>query len=148
MTLNVGAPANTTPPPPRVSLTASPREPGSMRTLIVKIVLLGILDAVMVYALFVLLMAENWVWFGLAAIALVVLNWIYLSRRRLPGKYLAPGLVFLLLFQVFVVLYSAYIAFTNFGDGHNGTKDAAIAAIVEKSLVRVEDSPTYAVTVV
>jgi arabinogalactan oligomer/maltooligosaccharide transport system permease protein len=148
MTLNVGAPANTTPPPPRVSTAPASRDAGSTRTLIVKIVLLGILDAVMVYALFVLLMAENWIWFALAAVALLLINWIYLSRRRLPGKYLAPGLVFLLIFQVFVVLYSAYIAFTNYGDGHNGTKDAAIAAIVEKSLVRVEDSPAYAVTVV
>jgi arabinogalactan oligomer / maltooligosaccharide transport system permease protein len=147
MTLNVGAPTGTTPAPPSAPPTSGPRTRGSMGALLVKIVLLGILDAVMVYALFVLLMAGNWVWFALAAVALIALNWIYLTRRALPGKYLAPGLIFLLLFQVFVVLYTAYIAFTNYGDGHNGTKEAAVQAIVEKSLVRVEDSPAYGVTV-
>nr|WP_245866988.1 maltose ABC transporter permease MalF [Diaminobutyricimonas aerilata] len=138
-----------TPAPPPSPVSGSPRAgSGGVRSLLVKITLLGLLDAVVVYALFVLVMAENWVWFALAAVALLAINWIYLSRRKLPGKYLTPGLIFLLLFQVFVVLYSGYIAFTNYGDGHNGTKEAAISAIVEKSLVRVEDSPAYAVTVV
>ena len=37
---------------------------------------------------------------------------IYDARRALPLKYLLPGLVFLLVFQVFIFGYTAYIAFT------------------------------------
>nr|WP_241732295.1 ABC transporter permease subunit [Galbitalea soli] len=120
----------------------------SLSVILIKIASLGVLDAVVLYALFVLLMGGSYLVFALALIGLIAINVIYFSKRMLPGKYLAPGLVFLLIFQVFVVGYSAYIAFTNFGDGHNGTKADAITGIVANSLSRVPDSPTYAVTVV
>jgi len=123
------------------------REPPTLRAILIKIVALGILDAVVVYALFILAIKQSWVALVLAAIGLLALNWIYLTRRALPAKYLAPGIVFLIIFQLFAVGYSAYIAFTNFGDGHNSTREDAIDAIVAKSLQRVEDSPTYELTV-
>ncbi|WP_227495420.1 hypothetical protein, partial [Pseudomonas aeruginosa] len=62
-------------------------------------------------------------------------------------KYLAPGVFFLVLFQVFVVVYSSYIAFTNYGAGHNSDKPAAIEIIQRSSSIRVPDSPTYPVSV-
>ncbi len=149
MTTDLGAPAGNTPIPakPRWDPAAGPRR-SALTSILIKIVLLGLFDAAMVYALFVLFLSQSWVWFGLGAAAVIALNWIYLSRRALPAKYLAPGLIFLLLFQVFVVGYSAYIAFTNYGDGNNGTKQSAIDSIIERSLVRVEDSPAYPTTVV
>jgi arabinogalactan oligomer/maltooligosaccharide transport system permease protein len=73
----------------------------------------------------------------------LVINWIYLRKGGLPAKYLAPGVLFLLVFQVFVVMFSGYIAFTNYGDGHNSTKDDAIAAIQLTAQKRVPDSPAY-----
>ena len=42
-----------------------------------------------------------------------------LLQRALPGKYLIPGLLFLLVYQIFVMAYTGYVAFTNYGDGHN-----------------------------
>ena len=144
--------SSTTPQPPATAPRPpkAPRafkETPTLRGILIKIIGLGLLDAVVVYALFVLALKESWVALVAGAIGLLVLNWIYLSKRALPLKYLAPGLVFLLIFQVFVVGYSAYIAFTNFGDGHNSTQEDAVDAIVAKSLVRVENSPTYEVTI-
>jgi arabinogalactan oligomer/maltooligosaccharide transport system permease protein len=135
------------PEPPRERLTTLRPTP-SLRVILIKIVSLGLLDALVLYALFVLLMSANYVWFAAALVGIVAINVIYFSKRLLPAKYLAPGLVFLLIFQVFVVGYSAYIAFTNYGDGHNGTKQDAITGIVQNSLTRVRGSATYPVTVV
>jgi arabinogalactan oligomer/maltooligosaccharide transport system permease protein len=123
-------------------------QPPSTKVLLVKIALLAIVDAVAVFAATLLFFQENWLVVAIVVVGTVLVNWIYLSTGLLPAKYLTPGLVFLAVFQIFVVLYSCYIAFTNYGDGHNSTKDDAIAAVVLQNTVRVEGSSAYRVTVV
>nr|WP_096423132.1 ABC transporter permease subunit [Microcella alkaliphila] len=115
----------------------------SLRGWAFKIVLLGLVDSLAVFAMFVLFMQESWLIFGITLAVTLVINWIYLRPGGLPAKYLAPGLLFLAVFQIFVVVYSGYIAFTNYGDGRNGTKEDAIANIQLTSLNRVPDSPTF-----
>ncbi|MBN9139384.1 MAG: maltose ABC transporter permease MalF [Micrococcales bacterium] len=120
----------------------------SVRSLLVKIVLLGIVDAISVYAAFALVLQDNWVVAIVVLAVTALVNWIYFSRRLIPAKYLTPGLIFLAVFQVFVLLYTGYVGFTNYGTGHNGTKQQAVSSLLASSLQRVEDSPTYPVTVV
>lgn len=79
---------------------------------------------------------------------LVAVNWVYFSRRALPMKYILPGLVFLFVFQIFVVVYTVFVAFTNYGDGHNSTKQDAIDFLLIDNERRVEGSDAYPVTVV
>ncbi len=121
---------------------------GGLKMLLLKIVALGILDAIAVYAVFVLVMNSQWLVAAVVAVVAGIVNWIYFSRRRLPAKYLTPGIIFLVLFQVFVLVYTGYIAFTNYGTGHNGSKEQAVSSLMASSLQRVEDSPAYPVTVV
>ncbi|WP_415857111.1 ABC transporter permease subunit, partial [Sinomonas sp. G460-2] len=123
------------------------RGPDSWKGTLAKIVLLGLADALAVYILMALFLSRSWVVFGIAAAVTLGINWIYLRKGGLPAKYLAPGVLFLLVFQVFVVVYSGYIAFTNYGDGHNSTKEDAIAAILTSSQKRVPDSPAYRTSV-
>lgn len=121
---------------------------GSMKMLLVKLLALGIVDAVALYALFVLVTANQWLIAAIVALVTIAVNWIYFSRRKLPAKYLTPGVLFLVLFQVFVLVYTGYIAFTNYGTGHNGSQEQAVSSLMASSLQRVEDSPSYPVTVV
>ncbi|MFD5865299.1 ABC transporter permease subunit [Agromyces sp. NPDC127015] len=121
---------------------------GGIKVLLVKLVGLGIVDALALYAVFVLAMHEQWIVLGLVAAVTVIVNWIYFSRKKLPAKYLTPGVIFLVVFQVFVLGYTAYIAFTNYGTGHNGSKEQAVSSLMASSLERVPDSPTYGVMVV
>ena len=58
-----------------------------------------------------------------------------------------PGTLFLIAFQVVPVLYTATTAFTNFGDGHRGTKDEAIVAIQSASVKQVPGSTDYPLTI-
>lgn len=92
---------------------------------------------------------ERGQWLGLALLVGVtaLLFWIYLSPRRIPAKYLIPGTLFLLVFQVFPVLYTMSTAFTNFGDAHRGSKEDAIRAIEGASVTKVPGSADYRLSV-
>ncbi|WP_448712340.1 ABC transporter permease subunit [Microbacterium profundi] len=116
--------------------------------MLLKILLLAVVDAVALYAAFVLFTHQEWVVLGLVVVVAILVNYIYFSRKRVAAKYLTPGIIFLILFQVFTLLYTGYIGFTNYGTGHNGSKDQAVSALMASAQERVEDSPTFPVTVV
>lgn len=119
-----------------------------VKTLLLKIVLLAVVDAIALYALFILVGHEQWLVAAAVVVVTGVFNWIYFSPRKLPGKYLAPGVLFLVVFQIFTLVYTGYVAFTNYGTGHNGTQEQAVSSLMSAALERVPDSPTYAVTII
>ena len=119
----------------------------SMAARLVKIVLLGLVVAIAIGAAFPL--AESHAWIGLAILAATTagLLYLYLSPRHIPAKYLAPGTLLLIAFQVFPVLYTASTAFTNYGDGHRGSQQEAVVAIQTASVTQVPGSIQYALSV-
>ncbi|MEI6591303.1 MAG: maltose ABC transporter permease, partial [Actinomycetes bacterium] len=72
----------------------------SLRGTIIKIITLALVDAVALSVAFVLLEQAQWVSLAVMLAVVVIINWIYLRPGGLPGKYLAPGVLFLLAFQV------------------------------------------------
>lgn len=68
---------------------------------------------------------------------------VYGTRRAVPAKYLFPGLLLMLALQIWPLVYTVSISFTNMGDGHLGTKEEAIAAIQANSVREVEGTPRY-----
>lgn len=115
---------------------------------IIKIVLLSLVSAAMVFAIMVLIGNEDYVFAAVVALATILVNWVYLRRGNLPAKYLVPGLIFLAVFQVYVVGYSAYIAFTNYGTMHNSDKDDALNALLLNGQTRVAGEPVYPLSIV
>jgi arabinogalactan oligomer/maltooligosaccharide transport system permease protein len=151
MTDTIEATAEQTAPPTsrqRRAARLADAASGRTRWIIFKIAMLAIVDAVALYAVAVLLLHGEWLVLGLVALVTVLVNWIYFSRTHIPAKYLTPGIILLVVFQIFTLLYTAYIGFTNYGTGHNGTQDQATASLMRSSLVRVEDSPTFDVAVI
>ncbi|MCW4456736.1 ABC transporter permease subunit [Microbacterium sp. MPKO10] len=120
---------------------------GGILSLIIKIALIAVVDAISLFALFVAMTQRQWIVFAVVLVIAAVVNVVYFTRGWLPAKYLTPGLVFLLIFQVFVIGYTGYIAFTNYGTGHNSTKEDAVMALVQSAQERVPDSPAYDLTV-
>lgn len=120
---------------------------GGLLALIIKVVLLAVIDALTVFAVYVLIGTGDWIAAVILVLVVAAVNYIYLRPGLLPGKYLTPGLTFLAIFQVFVILYTGYISFTNAGDQHNSTKQDAVEQIIRTSQERVPDSPEYAVQV-
>jgi arabinogalactan oligomer/maltooligosaccharide transport system permease protein len=114
----------------------------------IKIVLLALLNALVLWAVGVLVADGKWIaaLIAVAATALIDFVYLYPSRRLVPLKYLVPGVVFLVAFVLIPIVSNANIAFTNWSTGHNLTKDEAIEAIQEVSLVAPADGRTYTAT--
>ncbi|WP_446218248.1 ABC transporter permease subunit [Micromonospora sp. IBHARD004] len=132
---------------PRKSRNARNHAPITATGLVVKVVLLGLVAGIAIWAAFPLIEARMWVGLAILAATTAGLCYLYLTRRHIPAKYLVPGTLFLIAFQVFPVLYTASTAFTNFGDGHRGSKDDAIVAIQSSSVKQVAGSTEYALSI-
>nr|WP_234401606.1 ABC transporter permease subunit [Thermobifida halotolerans] len=118
-----------------------------MLGLTVKTGALGLASALAVWAAVPLVDAANWIGVGVVAAVTALIFYAYLSPRRVPLKYLLPGTLLLVAFQILPVLYTVSTSVTNFGDGHRGDKEQAVAAIEAYSVVRTPDSPNYTLTV-
>ena len=114
----------------------------------IKIILLGLFDAFALWLVFAMSALQMWIPLAVTVVIAGLINWIYLGTgKRLPGKYLTPGVVFLVIFQIFDVFFSGYIALTNYSHGHTSTRADAISAIRGAAEKRVPDSPRYAVNI-
>ena len=72
---------------------------------------------------------------------------IYATRRGVPLKYLAPGVLLMILFQLWPVVYTANLSFTNYGDGHLYSKEESITDIIAQSVREVPGAPRYKMSV-
>lgn len=118
------------------------------RGFLIKLLLVALVDALGVYGIVISWTLQSWGIVAFLVIALIAVNVVYFSRKMVPAKYLVPGLIFLLVYQVFVIFYTGATAFTNYGDGHNSTKEDAISSLLANNSERLPDSPSYAVTIV
>jgi arabinogalactan oligomer/maltooligosaccharide transport system permease protein len=112
-----------------------------------KLGVLGTVDAIAVTMIMVLIAQELMVQAVLSILVLLIVNWIYLRKGGLPAKYLTPGVLFLIVFQVYVTMFSGYTAFTNYGSAHNGDKALAIQTI-KNAAYRIVDGPDYTINLV
>ncbi|HLS72535.1 MAG TPA: ABC transporter permease subunit [Actinomycetaceae bacterium] len=113
-----------------------------------KVALMALINALGVFIIIQAWGAESWAVLGGMLALLVIADYVYFSRRTLPMKYILPGLAFLLVYQIFTVAYTGYVAFTNYGQGHNSTKGDAIEALLIQNEQRVEGSSSYPLAVV
>lgn len=118
------------------------RSPGAAN-LITKMVLVGLIDALLIWAIVQTVDAQWWPATVFFALALVAINVVYFSRGNLPLKYLLPGLLFLIVYQLFTMVFTGYASFTNYGTGHLDNKEAAITAIEQSSVSPVPGAPQY-----
>ncbi|SDJ77129.1 arabinogalactan oligomer / maltooligosaccharide transport system permease protein [Nonomuraea maritima] len=111
-----------------------------------RIAVLSVAAAILLYAAPPLVATESWIALAVLCAAGAAIAYLYLTRRFVPAKYLVPGTVFLIAFQVVPVVYTVTTAFTNFGDGHRGGKAEAVAAIESGSVRQTPGSPEYTLT--
>ncbi len=63
------------------------------------------------------------------SIVAVMFNLIFLIAKAYPFRWMAFGLGFMVLFVIYPIIFTIYVAFTNYGDGHLLTKEQAIINI-------------------
>jgi arabinogalactan oligomer/maltooligosaccharide transport system permease protein len=134
-------------PPPSLLARALPAFSGTTG-LVLKLLLLAVANGIGLWGLVALLHNENW----LAAIgvlaATLAIDAVYFVPRRglIPLKFLVPGTVFLVGFQLIPIIYNANVAFSNWSTGHNLTKQEAIQTIQETSLAQPPNGAFYTMT--
>jgi ABC-type sugar transport system permease subunit len=114
---------------------------------VLKIVMLSVVNAFAIWAAVVLLDHHKWRAVTVLAAATLALDAVYLVKRwTLPLKFLVPGTVFLLAFQVIPVVYTINVAFTNYSTGHILSRSEAIANIQQNSLTESANGASYSMT--
>ncbi|MFD0801007.1 ABC transporter permease subunit, partial [Streptomonospora algeriensis] len=131
--------------PPLPGGRLAPR--GSAAGQLAKTGMLGLSAAIALWAVFPLYAARQWAGIGAVVAVTALIFYVYLAKRAVPAKYLVPGTLFLIAFQIVPVLYTISTSVTNYSDGHRGTKEQAIEQIEASSVERTPDSTPYTLTV-
>jgi arabinogalactan oligomer/maltooligosaccharide transport system permease protein len=100
----------------------------------VKLLLMCLVNAFGLYIVYAAYANQSWWVLAGMVVILLALDYTYFTNRyTLPAKYMLPGVIFLLVFQVFAVFFNGYIAFTNYGDGHrlSSPQEAAAFALLQ-----------------
>ncbi|MFM5905168.1 MAG: ABC transporter permease subunit [Micrococcales bacterium] len=118
----------------------------SLRGTLIKIAALALVDAGSMFVALLFVAKHQWLYLSVLVVVTLLINWIYLRRGNLPAKYLAPGLLLLVAFQISIVFFSGFISFTNYGALHNGSKEEAATSIKLSAIVPDMDAPFLYVT--
>jgi arabinogalactan oligomer/maltooligosaccharide transport system permease protein len=104
--------------------------------LAIKIGLLSLSNALAAWAVYVLISHHRWPALAIVIASTALIDWLYLVPRTwaLPAKFLLPGTVFLIGFQIIPIIFTISIALSNYSTGHILTKGQAIESIKVNSL--------------
>jgi arabinogalactan oligomer/maltooligosaccharide transport system permease protein len=112
--------------------------------LVLKLAFLAIVNGVAIWAAVILADRSRWPALGVLAATTVIIDVVYLQQRRaVPAKFLIPGTVLLLAFQVTPIAYTVNVGFTNYSTGHILTKGQAIEGIKQVSLAPPENGQSF-----
>ncbi len=107
-----------------------------------KIIILGILNALAIWSVIILIFDSHYWMGGILILGVVFINYIFLSEKAYPFRYMVPGLIFLVIMVIYPIFYTIYVSFTNYGTGHILNKEQAIEQF-ENQVYFPKDSVSY-----
>ena len=110
---------------------------------ILKIALLSVVNALAIWAIPAMASNGSWVMMAFIVVATIALDYLLLTKRFIPAKYVVIGAIFLTAFQIIPIIFTIFIAFTNYSTGNIGTKSEAVATIQRDSAAASPDSTAY-----
>jgi ABC-type sugar transport system permease subunit len=114
----------------------------SMRSLLPRLVVLAIVDAIAIQ-LFSITYNNVSPILGIGiAVFTILANIVYLDDRFYPWRWIFPALAGMVLLVIYPIGYSLVTAFTNYGDGHNLSKEQALAQITNE-FYAAPDAPKF-----
>lgn len=104
---------------------------------LIKVVLLGILNVVFIWtALFLYGIQAYWILL-LLLVGAALINYVFISEKAYPYRYLLPASFFMILLVVYPILYTVYVSLTNYGTGNILSKEQVIAQLQDR---RIQDA--------
>ncbi|MGH8945664.1 MAG: ABC transporter permease subunit [Acidimicrobiia bacterium] len=125
------------------SSTSTPRSIGFW----VLLAILAVVDALTIAAAPALVAGEQWGLLVFLMVTTLALNVVYLWPRARASKWILPGFVFMAIFLIWPVIYTAYVSFTNWSDGHLISKEQAIEQLESEPLRGAEEAELLALYV-
>ena len=119
--------------------------PKTVSSQLIKIILLLVGDAAIGWAL------SRYITLGYIPLVVaifviaVAVNIILLLKKAYPLRWMVIGLVLMALFTIYPILFTVWVSFTNYGEGHLITEEQAIEHILEIKYLP-EDSKAYSWT--
>ncbi len=112
---------------------------------LLKVALMSILNALVVWSSLSLLISGTLPGLGVTILILmIIIDYIVLSSKAYPYRYMIPALVLLLILVVYPIYFTVKTAFTNFGTGHMMTRQEAVEYILtDPSYTRVLENKPF-----
>jgi arabinogalactan oligomer / maltooligosaccharide transport system permease protein len=113
----------------------------------VRSVAVAIFDALAIWLIANLAANGSWAVMTLLIVALALINWAYLNPRAQASRWLTPGIVLMVIFVLYPVLYTAYISFTNYQTGNLLDREQAISRLENVDIASDEAGETLQMSV-
>ena len=119
-----------------------------MKLIVTRLVAFAAINGVGLWSVVTLATLRQWIALSVVALLTIIVDYVYLSNRTLAARYLLPGTIFLVLFQIYPVFYTAYTAFTNYSVGHMVSRADAIQGVIRSFVEPVQTGGDFSLTVV
>ena len=116
--------------------------PMSIANLLIRIVALALIDAMTIWMVYQMVGDGYWPLATVLALVTIWVNIVFLSGRFYPLRYIAPGISLMVIMVLYPIIFTIYVSFTNYGQGHLVTKEIAIQQI-ESYVYLPADAPIY-----
>ena len=122
----------------------TPEEPGksapsaTLGGMAVRLILLGIFDVLAVWVIVNLVQDDYWPLAGVLTLITIFVTVVFLRAGMYPLRWMAIGLSIMALLSVYPILYTFWIALTNYGDGHLLTEQQSIETLERQSYLPTE----------
>lgn len=118
----------------------------SLTGLILRLVIVGLFDAGAIWFISGLI-SDGVIWLTLAFVFVTIfINVVFFFERFYPIRWMAMGLALMMLLAIYPMLFTIYVAFTNYGDGHILTRVQAIEQLEQVQYLPEESGVTYSWT--
>lgn len=114
-----------------------------LRSMIIKITLLAIVNSVLGYMAYVAFLAKSpAIGFTLVGIAAIIL-FFFSTKKFVAAKFLVPGTILLIIFTVVPVVYTQVMSLYTYKTGNLITKSEAVTQLLSSGLTQDDQGLTY-----
>jgi len=115
------------------SLTVPQKPTSSAAPILPRLVRFGLLVVLDASAIWFIVRLFNLGYYPLAGgltLILLIVNYVLLRQEAYPLRWMIIGLVLMSMFVIYPILFTVWVAFTNYGEGHLITKEQSIDQIL------------------
>jgi arabinogalactan oligomer / maltooligosaccharide transport system permease protein len=122
-----------------------PTVSGSVSNYVLRLLGLAVVDTFAVWLISMMIRDGIYPLAAVLTIVTILINIIFLREDWYPLRWMAPGLALLIVMVIYPILFTIYVAFTNYGEGHLLTKQQTISRLQQTTFLS-EEAATYSWT--